>query len=106
MLNPTSLVLLSEEAALRQLIARLASLRRPTDADFGDRVVSEAAMREALTVLHDTQALVNAYISESLNRDPSIDRDRHMIYALRALASLRHGESSGLRWRHEPRRSR
>lgn len=37
---------------------------------------------------------------EQLISAPNIDRDRQMIYALGALAGLRHGESAGLRWRH------
>lgn len=37
---------------------------------------------------------------QRLISDPRIDRDRQMIYALGALAGLRHGESAGLRWHH------
>jgi integrase len=37
---------------------------------------------------------------QRLISDPRIDADRHMIYALGALAGLRHGESAGLRWYH------
>jgi integrase len=37
---------------------------------------------------------------ERLISEPTIPADRHLLYALKALAGLRHGEAASLRWRH------
>lgn len=47
-----------------------------------------------------TEATYTVGEVERLISDPEIPPERRVLYALKALAGLRHGEAAGLRWRH------
>jgi integrase len=65
---------------------------RLTHRELGSKVDRDPTQRgEAVFARGEVERLIS---------DDAIPPDRHVVYALGALAGLRHGEIAGLRWRH------